>query len=47
MLSVATLGALSNTAEVTSTNLRAGAAFDNLKASWNQALKLGDCSTSM
>jgi len=47
MLSVATLGALSNTAEVTSTNLRAGAAFDNLKASWNQALKLGDFSTSM
>jgi hypothetical protein len=47
MLSVAALGSLSNTAEVSSTNLRAGAAFDNLKASWNQALKLGDFSTKM
>jgi hypothetical protein len=47
MLSVAALGSLSNTAEVSSTNLRAGAAFDNLKATWNQALKLGDFSTNM
>jgi hypothetical protein len=47
MLSIAAIGSLSNTAEVSSTNLRAGAAFDNLKASWNQALKLGDFSTSM
>jgi len=47
MLSVAALGALGNTAEVTSTNLRSGAAFDNVKASWNQALKLGDFSTKL
>jgi hypothetical protein len=47
MLSIAAIGSLSNTAEVSSTNLRAGAAFDNLKATWNQALKLGDFSTSM
>jgi len=46
-LAVATLTALSNTAEVSSTNLRAGAAFDNIKASWNQALKLGDFSTKL
>jgi hypothetical protein len=46
-LAVATLSALSNTAEVSSTNLRAGAAFDNIKASWNQALKLGDFSTKL
>jgi hypothetical protein len=39
--------ALSNTAEITSTNIRSGAAFDNLKATWNQALKLGDFSTNL
>ena len=27
---------LSNTAEVSTTNIRSGAAFDNVKASWNQ-----------
>ena len=36
-------GAVGNTAEVTTTNIRSGAAFDNLKASWGQvppALKI-------
>jgi hypothetical protein len=47
MLSVAALSALGNTAEVSSTDLRRGAAFDNVKASWNQALKLGDFSTRL
>lgn len=47
MLSVAALGALANTAEVSTTNIRSGAAFDNLKASWGQALKLGDFSTNV
>jgi len=41
------LSALSNTAEVSSTDLRRGAAFDNVKASWNQALKLGDFNTKL
>lgn len=39
--------ALSNTAEITSTNIRSGAAFDNIRASWNQALKLGDFSSKL
>jgi len=47
MLSVAAIGALANTAEVTTSNIRSGAAFDNLKASWNQALKVGDFSTNV
>jgi len=38
---------LSNTAEISSTNIRSGAAFDNIKASWNQALKLGDFSSNL
>jgi len=46
-LTAVALAALSNTAEITSTNIRSGAAFDNIKASWNQALKLGDFSTSL
>jgi len=46
MLSLHTLS-LSNTAEVSTTNIRSGAAFDNVKASWNQALKLGDFSTQL
>jgi hypothetical protein len=46
MLTLA-LGALSNTAEISTSNIRNGAAFDNLKASWNQALKLGDFSTKL
>jgi hypothetical protein len=47
MLSVAALSALANTAEISSSDLRSGAAFDNIKASWNQALKLGDFSTKL
>merc|ERR1711939_729070 len=46
-LAVASLSALSHNAEVSSTDLRRGAAFDNVKASWNQALKLGDFSTRL
>jgi hypothetical protein len=46
-LAAVALAALSNTAEITSTNIRSGAAFDNIKASWNQALKLGDFSTKL
>jgi len=46
-LAVAALSALGNTAEVSSSDLRRGAAFDNVKASWNQALKLGDFSTKL
>jgi hypothetical protein len=46
-LAVAALSSLANTAEVSSTDLRRGAAFDNVKASWNQALKLGDFSTKL
>jgi len=45
-LTAVALAALSNTAEITSTNIRSGAAFDNLKASWNQALKLPFCDFS-
>lgn len=41
------LGALANTAEITSNNIRSGAAFENIKATWNQALKLGDFSTNL
>jgi hypothetical protein len=47
MLSVAALSSLANTAEISSTDLRRGAAFDNVKASWNQALKLGDFNTRL
>jgi len=46
-LTAIALAALSNTAEITSTNIRSGAAFDNIKASWGQALKLGDFSTKL
>jgi hypothetical protein len=46
MLSLYT-ASLSNTAEISSTNIRSGAAFDNIKATWNQALKLGDFSTNL
>jgi hypothetical protein len=46
MLSLYT-ASLSNTAEISSTNIRSGAAFDNIKATWNQALKLGDFSTKL
>jgi len=46
-IAITALAALSNTAEISSTNIRNGAAFDNIKASWNQALKLGDFSSSL
>jgi hypothetical protein len=46
-VALAALGSLANTAEVSSTDLRRGAAFDNVKASWNQALKLGDFNTRL
>lgn len=46
-VAITALAALSNTAEISSTNIRDGAAFDNIKASWNQALKLGDFSSSL
>jgi hypothetical protein len=46
-LTAVALAALSNTAEITSTNIRSGAAFDNIKATWNQALKLGDFATNL
>jgi len=46
-LAVAALSSLANTVEVSSTDLRNGAAFDNVKASWNQALKLGDFSSKL
>jgi len=46
MLAAVTLS-LSHNAEVSTTNVRSGAAFDNLKASWHQALKLGACHTNM
>jgi len=36
-----------NTAEVTTTNVRSGAAFDNLKASWSKALNIGDFKTNL
>jgi len=40
--------AAANNAEITTTNLNgAGAAFDNLKASWGKALNIGDFSTNM
>lgn len=41
------LGSLANTAEISSNNIRSGAALDNIKATWNQALKLGDFSTNL
>jgi len=42
-----TSATLSNTAEISTGNLRSGGAFDNIKASWNQALKLGDFNTNL
>lgn len=47
MLAITSVGVLSNTAEISTGNLRNGGAFDNIKASWNQALKLGDFSTNL
>jgi hypothetical protein len=39
--------ALANSAEISSTDLRHGAAFDNIKATWNQALKFGKRETNL
>lgn len=47
MLSVAALGALANTAEISTNNIRSGASVDTIKASWGQAIKVGDFSTNM
>lgn len=43
MLAATTFAALAaNTAEITSTDLRNNAAFDNIKASWGKAISVGD-----
>jgi hypothetical protein len=47
MLSIVGLSATANNAEVTTSNLRSGAAFDNLKASWGKKLSLGDFSSQL
>lgn len=36
-----------NTAEVTTSDVRKGAAFDNIKASWGKALSIGDFKTNL
>jgi len=36
-----------NTAEVTTSDIRKGAAFDNIKASWGKALNIGDMKTNL
>jgi len=36
-----------NTAEVTTSDVRKGAAFDNIKASWGKALNIGDFKTNL
>jgi len=38
---------LANTVEVTTSDVRKGAAFDNVKASWGKALSIGDFKTNM
>ena len=38
---------MAGTAEVSTSNLRSGASFDNLKASWGKALSLGDFKTQL
>ena len=38
---------MAGTAEVSTTNLRAGASFDNLKASWGKALNIGGVNTQL
>jgi len=39
--------AAAGTAEVSTTNIRSGAAFDNLKASWSKALNVGDFKSNL
>ena len=41
------VGAMAGTAEVSTSNLRSGASFDNLKASWGKKLSLGDFSSQL
>mgnify|MGYP004085349029 FL=1 len=41
------VGTLAGTAEVSTSNLRSGASFDNLKASWGKKLSLGDFSSQL
>jgi len=36
-----------NTAEITTSDVRKGAAFDNIKASWGKALSIGDFKTNL
>ena len=38
---------MAGTAEVSTSNLRSGASFDNLKASWGKKLSLGDFSSQL
>lgn len=38
---------LANTVEVSTSDIRKGAAFDNLKASWGKALNIGDFKTNL
>jgi len=37
----------SNTAEITTSDVRKGASFDNIKATWGKALKVGDFNTNL
>jgi hypothetical protein len=43
-ISAAVLG---NTVEVTTSDVRKGAAFDNIKASWGKAMRIGDFKTNI
>jgi len=45
MIPAAVLAA--NTAEVTTSDVRKGAAFDNIRASWGKALNIGDFKTNL
>jgi len=47
MIACSIVATAANTAEVTTSNLRTGAAIDNLKASWGKALKFGDFNTQL
>ena len=48
MLAAAAVASLAaNTAEITSTDLRNNAAFDNIKATWGKALSIGDLKTNL
>jgi hypothetical protein len=46
MISVAAIGVLSNTLSIETGDLRKGSAFDRVKATFNQALKLGELPAS-